>query len=125
MIRFIAFLLGKSYEPCKGCEILKQQLELANDEKKYLTETLMGIIKPRTYESTPVELNPIAQTSGLFSRRRQALEDKSRQEAKILRDSTVLGKRDDELKNMQPIKPITTIEALEKELEIHQGGEVQ
>jgi hypothetical protein len=110
MIRFIMFLLGRPYETCKSCETLKQQLAFVNDEKKQLTETLLSIVKPKTFESPPVELNPIVATSGLFSRRRAAMEERDRMEAKILSEKKNLGVPDN----------LKDINQLEKELDIPQ-----
>lgn len=116
MIRFICFLLGKPYETCKSCETLKQQLEYERDEKRQLTETLLSIIKPKAYEAPTVELNPIIQTSGLFSRKRAAMEAKDREEARILRQSTNLGKPDDMLRASQN----NDVSHLEQELGIEE-----
>jgi hypothetical protein len=113
MLRLILRLLGISdFEQCKSCEILKQQLAFVNDEKRQLTETLLKIVSPKVYEAVPQELNPVIQTSGLFSRRRAALEAKDREEAKILSEGKHLGKSDDKLKE---------IENLEKELGVQEG----
>lgn len=115
MIRFIMFLLGKPYEDCKGCEVLKAQLLIANEEKRQLTDTLLNLIKPKTYESPAIELQPSAPVGNLFSQRRKALEARDREAARVLRDSTVIGKSDDQLKDLG------NIENLEKELEINNG----
>lgn len=101
MIRLLLRLLRiTDFETCKSCETLKQQLEYERDEKRQLTETLLSIIKPKAYEAPTVELNPIIQTSGLFSRKRAAMEAKDREEARILRQSTNLGKPDDMLREV-------------------------
>lgn len=119
MIRFILFLFGKQgYENCKSCETLKLQLALANEEKKQLTDTLLNIIKPKIYEAPAQELKPIINSAGLFSRRRAALESADREAARIQRDSTIIGKRDDELKN---IKLDSSVEQLEEELGIKES----
>lgn len=118
MIRFITFLLGREYETCKGCEVLKAQLQIANEEKKELTNTLLNLIKPKTYESPAIELQPSAPVASIFSRRRSALEAADREKARVLRDSTVIGKSDDQLKNLTHDQ---TIDELEKELEINNG----
>lgn len=55
---------------------------------------LLNIIKPKEFEAPPVEMNQIAQTSVLFSRRRAALEARDREGAKILKQSKSLGKPD-------------------------------
>ena len=111
MIRFICFLFNKQYEPCKGCETLKSQLAIANEDRERLTDTLLEILRPKVVEAAPIEINQIAQTSALFSRRRAALEAKDREEAKILKQSTNLGKPDF-------VTDKTTTERLEAELGI-------
>lgn len=117
MIRFISFLLGKPYETCKSCEILKEQLIYERDNNQRLTNTLLDIIKPKTIEAPPVEINQIAQSSAIFSRRRAALEAKDREEAKIIKGSTVLGKPDKEVIPQQGL----SIENLEKELGVEEA----
>ena len=95
MTRLFLRLLGiKDFEVCQSCSTLKSQLAIANEDRQRLTETLLEILKPKTYESAPVELNQIASTSAIFGRRRAALEAKDREEAKILRSSKNLGKPD-------------------------------
>lgn len=109
MIRLLLRLFGiKDYEVCQSCETLKQQLRFANEEKKELTDTLLNIIKPKTYEAAPIELNPVSQQSALFSRRRAALEAKDREEARILKEGKHLARPD--------------IDKLEKELDIKEEG---
>ena len=115
MIRLLLRLCGiKDFEICQSCETLKQQLSYERDEKQRLTDTLLSIISPKVIEQPTVELQPVIQTAGLFSRRRAALEEKDRQEAKVLRNSTNLGKPDDRLKD-------TTIDRRIEELENELG----
>lgn len=124
MLRFICFLLGKPYETCKSCETLKQQLAIANEERQRLTDTLLEIIKPKVVEAPPQEIQPIVSTSGLFSRRRAALEERDRQEAKIKAEGKHLGKPDDELKKINFITPATkSVEDLEKELGVEEENQ--
>lgn len=95
MTRLILRLLGiRDFEVCQSCETLKQQLAFERDEKKQLTETLLSIIHPKVIEQPVVELSPIQQSAGLFSRRRAALEAKDREEARILTEAKHLGKPD-------------------------------
>lgn len=111
MIRLFLRLFGiRDFEQCKSCEILKQQLAFVNDEKRQLTETLLSIIKPKVYEAPPVELNSVATTAGIFSRRRSALEARDRQEAQILTEAKHIGKPD----------TLKEIESLEFELGIEE-----
>ena len=113
MIRLFLRLFGiKDFEVCQSCETLKQQLAFVNDEKKQLTETLLAIVHPKVVEAAPVEINPVVQSSGLFSRRRSALEARDRAEAAALRQST-LGKPDN-------IKVDNTIKDLETELGVEE-----
>jgi hypothetical protein len=102
MIRLLLRLLGiKDYEVCQSCETLKQQLAFVNDEKKQLTETLFSIVKPKTYEAPPIELNSLAAASGLFSRRKAAMEARDRAEAMILQEKKHIGLPDDRITKLE------------------------
>jgi hypothetical protein len=107
MIRFIKHLLGLTYEECKGCEVLRQQLAIANDEKQRLTSTLLDIIKPKVYESAPVELEPVVPKYTTFTRRRAALEEAARDKARVMKESQFVAAKD--------------TDALEKELDINKA----
>jgi len=110
VIRLLLRLFGiKDFEVCKSCETLKQQLDFERFEKKQLTETLLSIIKPKVYEAPPQELVPVVNTSGLFSRKRAALEARDREEARILSQGQNLGRPNESLKD---------IEKLEQELDV-------
>jgi hypothetical protein len=92
-------LLGRSYEPCKSCEILKQQLDIANAEKHQLLTTIMDFTKPVAVQSDPIQnykqLQPIG-TKGIPWRVRQAkLEAESR--AEVLRRK----QHDDEITKLE------------------------
>jgi hypothetical protein len=119
LIRFISFLLGKEYEECKSCSTLKEQLNFEREEKKRLTDTLLGIIQPKAFEAPSIELSPIPHTSALFSKRRAALEEQSRQEAKILRERKHIGSSDITRHN----EAVENIEKLENELNIQSEKE--
>lgn len=95
MLRFLSFLFfNKQYETCKSCETLKQQLAIANEEKHELTQTLLGLIKPKVYEAAPVSVEPIVPQLTMFSRKRAALESASREAARTLRNSKDIGRPD-------------------------------
>lgn len=111
MLRFITFLLGKQYEVCKSCETLREQLSYERDEKKRLTDTLLNIINPKVIEQPVVELSPIQQTAGLWTRRRQALEEKDRLESQVLKSSKNLGKPDNLKDVTKEYKDINELEA--------------
>ena len=115
MLRLLLRLFGiKDFEVCQSCETLKQQLEYERSEKKQLTDTLLAIISPKVIEAAPIEVNPITITAGNFARRRAILEQRDREEAKILKQANHLGKPDDNLKR---------IDSLEKELGIQEESE--
>lgn len=116
MIRLILRLFKiKDFEVCASCETLKQQLAYERSEKQLLTQTLLNIIAPKAVESTPIEVNQIQQSSALFSRRRAALEAQSREEARVLKSSTNLGKPD--------IEATKHINDLERELGVDEKEE--
>lgn len=118
MIRFICFLLGKPYEPCKSCETLERQNEFLRAEKRELTATLMAILKPAVYEAPATVLEPIATTAGNFARRRAILEAKDREEASVIKNSKHLAKPDSVLADKKNISIVSSIENLEAELNI-------
>lgn len=116
MFRFISFLLGRQYEECKGCEILKQQLYIVNEEKRQLTQTIIDIVKPQPpaiQHVTSGTTVPITAVSS-FSRRRAAREVRDREEAKALRDSPFIAKPDDINDKIVD----NAVEKLEKELHL-------
>lgn len=94
MIRLLMSLFNKSYEPCKSCETLKEQLEYERANNKEYVQTLLNLINPKVVEKPPIELEPINQSAGLFSRRRAVLEARDREEARIKSQSKNLGRPD-------------------------------
>lgn len=118
MTRLLLYLLGKTdYESCKSCETLKQQLEIANFEKQQLTDTLLGLLKPKVYEQPARELQPLENTLQTFSRRKHRLEEEAKQRAKVLRDSPFVAKPEVKL---SPNLNTTSVEELEEELGIEE-----
>ena len=116
------FLFGKSsFEPCKSCETLKQQLDYERANNKELQATLINILKPQITEAPVVEIAPVSQTSVLFSKRRAALEEKDRLSASIVRSSKHLAQPDNALHAIKEDKIDENIDKLEKELGIQEG----
>ena len=126
MIRFLSFIFGKPYEPCKSCETLKEQLLFERDQVTRLTETLLSIVKPKEVEQAPVEIAPVAQSSALWTRRRAALEEKDRQEAFIIAQAKHLAVPD-KVKYTKDISSVVNlnnsdqITQLEKELGVEES----
>jgi tRNA/tmRNA/rRNA uracil-C5-methylase (TrmA/RlmC/RlmD family) len=113
MIRLFLRLVGiKDFEVCQSCQTLKEQLLYEREEKKHLTETLLQIISPKVIEQPVVELNPIVNSTGPFSRRRAALEAKDREEARIKNQSTNLGQPDDKLKEINDLEKELGVEGV-------------
>lgn len=118
MIRLFLRLIGiRDFDTCMSCETLKQQLAIANEENKRLTDTLLEIFKPKIIEAQPIVVNQVDQTAGLFSRRRAVAEERDRAAARILRDSSNVAKAD--LRDVKfPVETSSSIEQLENELGI-------
>jgi hypothetical protein len=74
-------LLGKNYETCKSCEVLKQQLEISNGEKAQLLDQLLNITKPKVYESITHEVDPIRPKVIPWHVRQKMLEQQSKENA--------------------------------------------
>lgn len=102
------------YEVCYSCETLKQQLQYEREEKKQLIETLLKIVSPKLVETpAPIEINQIAQSSALFSRRRAAMEIRDKEEARIIAEKKHIGMPDS----------LRELEKLESELGIELKNE--
>jgi hypothetical protein len=122
------FLLGKEYETCKSCAILKEQLKSANEEKERLTETLLSLINPKIYETPAKEVPSFQGPVTLWSRRRAELEKQDRIAANALK-SPLAAVPDDRLKNkikdnkLEENKELKkqTVEELERELGVDNG----
>ena len=91
MIRFLSHLFKLGYDPCKSCEVLKQQLLIANEEKKQAYETLLNLLKPKVYESAPTQLEAVTPKVGLWSKRRALLEEQDRETARIQKQSNLIA----------------------------------
>lgn len=107
MIRLLLFLLGKrGYESCKGCEILKEQLERADNINERLESTIIDLVKPRVVEVPAREVNEIKKPALTWSARRAALEANDRREAEMRRNSPHVA-REFKIPNSIPITPPT------------------
>lgn len=118
MLRFLCKIFKIEFEPCKGCEVHKQQLAIANEQIKFLTETLTNIVNPKTVEVAPITTNVKSQ-SMLFSRRRAAAEERDRLTAQTTKLSPFVAKTDDKNKifeNKVPLGQTQSVEQLEREL---------
>lgn len=114
MIRFISFLFNREYEPCKGCEILKQQLEVVNAEKKELTNTLVTLILPKPQIPQEArEMSPAIPHVGVWSKRRAELERIDA--AQALKNNKLIGRP-----NPQATVTTNNISQLEQELGIEE-----
>lgn len=124
MIRFLLFLLNKKgYENCKGCEVLREQLLIANEEKQLAINTLLDIMKPKVAEPIQTQSTPVLAGPMPWARRRAILEEQERIKAQRMKTSSVLAKSDKQLndemkKTSQFISPVSneSIEKLEREL---------
>ena len=83
MIRILYNYFG--LDSCKSCETLRNQLEIANFEKKELMGTILGLVKPEVIQSAPVIIEPVKNKSIPWHVRQRALEEEDRVKAKIER----------------------------------------
>ena len=112
------------FEPCKGCEVLKQQLDIANEEKKLYHDTFLEILKPKVSEpiSNEIRVPAIPQGPMLLSRRKAILAEEDRQRARVEANSPHIARSDNDIirnaEAKKDINPTTeeSIKALEKEL---------
>lgn len=120
MIRFISHLFKMNYEPCKGCDVLRTQLQIANENNKELTQTLLNLLNPKVIEATTREILPIKQNLTTFTKRREMLEAEDRNKAKVMLDSKFIARVDDVMKvaSTKVAGKTVDINELEKELAI-------
>jgi hypothetical protein len=80
-------LMNKSYEPCKSCETLRNQLSLVNEENKRLTDAIIDLVKPKEIRVPELQPNsePIKAKSISWAERRRMLEEQSRAEASAIK----------------------------------------
>ena len=92
----IKVLKIENYESCENCSLIKQQLEIANNEKRELLETILNLVKPRETAvlSEAKELEPMKAKFTSFSRKRAALEESARIAARAVRESPLSAKPD-------------------------------
>ena len=105
-------LLGKPYEPCKSCGILKVQLELANAERERLVNSIINLIKPNEIKIEDKVLEPVKPKSIAWRERKRMLEEDSRSQAAAVRS----------LKEFSDKANKNSIENLEKELGIDEDA---
>lgn len=125
MLRFISHLFKLNYETCKGCEILKQQLAIANENNNRLEETLIGLLNPKVIEQPIREVPPLKKQATTFTQRREILEAKDRQTTQVLKTSPFVAKPDDIIKAVESAKPAGdpgNIEKLEAELGVEENA---
>jgi hypothetical protein len=121
MFRFIAHLLGRPYEPCRSCQILKEQLIFTNERNKELEQTLVNIVRPTppVIASANVGSPALMPTVATFSRRRAILEQRDREAAQTLKNSPFVAKPDSPKDTSVQEK----ISELEKELNIEEPAQ--
>jgi len=120
MVRLLLRLVGiKDFDTCKSCETLKQQLELANHEKKELMETLIQLTRPNVVVPTGETkiLTQVPGVAGSFGRRRAALENMHRKRDEVIKTSPFIAQVHDNhdkpfVKDVSP----QSIEAVEAQL---------
>lgn len=123
MFRFLAYAFGwRDFDPCKSCETLKQQLDLANAEKKELTATLLNLVRPQVVEQPTVQLEPFKQSGALWSRRKAILEEQDRLKARTIRESRFAATPDNKLSGDKAKEADESIAALEDELKIAESN---
>ncbi len=111
MLRFICFLLGKQYEPCKSCEVLRNQLEIENHKNELLQSTLLDLVKPKVFESSSIPVEPIKPKVVPWHIKKRELEDQSRIEAKLQKEYTERLEKELEISNADKVEETMGIDA--------------
>jgi len=124
MIRLFLRLIGiKDFETCKSCLTYKQQLDLANAEKREMIETLIQLTRPNVVVPSGEikELTNVQNAKTTFNRRRDLLEKSHRIEKNIRENSSFIAK--EARASVKDISP-ESVEAMEQKLGLaDEGGE--
>lgn len=115
MFRFIMNLFGKEYEPCKSCEILREELAIAHYEKDQLQKSLIDLLKPKV-SVVPDTNIPTERVNGTVVRwdvKRRQLEQESKQAARSL---NTLKEEEDKIKASLEAESNLKNNELEKEM---------
>lgn len=115
MFDLIKRTIEKAFEPCKSCEVLKSQLEIANHERAELLQTIMGLVKPEVIQHPLVPVQPILSKSLPWAARKKALEENDREQMRIRRDLEIQKAK---------VQTTTTVEELEKELGVEDASQI-
>jgi hypothetical protein len=112
-------------KPCKCCEVLKEQLFYERSQNEELIKTLTALVRPQVLvqetQASPT-FKPMPLAGGVFSRRRAELEKMDRERVKLEKNSKIMAKSDDAVNKVQSPQ-VQTVDELEKELGIVEGGE--
>lgn len=89
MVRLILrlFRIG-DFEPCKSCETLRKQLEIANQERADLLSTILGLVKPEVVQVAPTIVMPASTKALPWNQRKKILEEEDRAKARVLGEVT-------------------------------------
>jgi len=124
MVRLLLRLMRiTDFETCKSCETLKQQLDLANTEKKEMIDTLIQLTRPNVVVASGEikELTNVQSARTTFSRRRENLEKSHRVEKNIRENSPFIAK--EVRASVKDITP-SSIEDMESKLGlVDEGGD--
>ena len=84
MLRFIAWLMHREYEPCKSCEVLKHQIERLEINNNQLMSRLLKLSEP---ELIPQNHIPVPQKPRIanWNAAKKELEAQDRKEAETLK----------------------------------------
>ncbi len=104
---------------CKSCEILKQQLEIANYEKKQLLDSIVNSLRPREETAKEINYEAVRPKMTAWKVQRQMLEAEDRERARILREQNKL----DDISMDKDLN--LEIEELEKRVGIITGSETK
>lgn len=88
-------------------------LEYERAEKRELSNILISILQPKLVEQPPAELEPIEPKAMLWSRRRVKLEREDAENARIKKNSTLMGRSDDSISKLETELGVSEVEEKE------------
>lgn len=75
---------------CSSCKILKEQLDIANADRKQMLDTLLSLTKPEVVQAPPTIVSPVLPKTMPWHQRQRLMEEEDRNKARIQRETDKL-----------------------------------
>lgn len=87
---------------CKGCEILQRQLDIVNQEKRELLDTILSLVRPEVIPPTPIkQQKPLQSAAVPWATKRKMLEQADAELARVRSEQARVDREIEEMKAKQ------------------------